>query len=170
MRRFGRPGGSDERIVVLPDRGRLALLSVGALAFVVGGFWMLSRGRLDGVLPIAFFGACGLYSLWRLVVPRPLLVIDRQGIHDNASPMGGGRIPWAQITGCGVCEYRGQLMVGIGLVEPAAHLARLISVKRRLVQANMGLGFPPVLIPQSILPIPAGELAAEIEAFRARAL
>lgn len=169
IQRLGKRGSGDERVVIHPSRAKLALLSAGALAFVAAGVWMVFLGRIYGVLGIVFFGACAGYGIWRLVVPRALLLIDRQGIDDNASAVGGGRIPWSEITGCGVCAVHGQQMVGIGLVDPAAHLARLGPVKRRSVRFNLKAGLPPVMIPQNVLPLGAAELVAEIEWFRSQA-
>ncbi|MHA6617232.1 STM3941 family protein [Pseudonocardia sp. DLS-67] len=172
IQRFGRPGSGDERVVVFPSRAKLALMSVGSLAFVIGAAFMVSEGGLTaikGALGIVFFAACGGCGIWRLAAPRPVLVIDRLGIHGSASAAGGGWIPWSEITGCGVRVFRWQRWVGIDLVDPAAYRARLNPVGRWAARLNPMFGLPPVMIPQSILPLSAGEMVAEIEWFRSQA-
>jgi len=170
IQRVGEHGDRDERIVIYPSRTKLALLSIGALAFVATGAFFLVSGEhvIGGVLVVTFFGTCGAYLLWRLVAPRPALVIDRQGIDGNASAGGGGRIEWSQAAGFGVYTAQGQRYLGIELNDPAAYLARLSTFKRWPARINMILGFPPVMVPQSILPLSCEELLEQIEAFNRR--
>jgi hypothetical protein len=169
IQRHGKDGDHDQRIVVYPSRGKLALVSSGSLAFVVAGAYLVSAGSVVvGAVSIVFFGACGAYVVGRLVVDKPALVIDRQGIDDNASASGAGRIGWAEITEIVIHTSGRERFVGIGLHDPAGHLARLSPFKRLLARGNMWLGFPPVAIPQRALPLSAEQLVAEIEAFRLR--
>ncbi|HEU5439289.1 MAG TPA: STM3941 family protein, partial [Ktedonobacterales bacterium] len=75
-----------------PSVLKMALLVVGAAAFVAVGFWMLSissaRGDFTHVLlayvGIGFCGLCGLVGLWqcltRLFTRRPWLVVEPRGI------------------------------------------------------------------------------------------
>lgn len=165
-------------------RGRLALLTLGALAFVVGGVWFawrlgppsldFARNRLEdealraiGVLSAAFFGACGL-ALAGLVLRRgPGLVIDDVGIVEHTSGRAAGRLAWAEITAIRLVPGE-EGFVGLELADVEAHLDRLPPWRRWLLRSNMAAGSPPAAIHAAAIGQDAAALAALLVAERAR--
>jgi hypothetical protein len=134
------------------------------------GGWLLRRAPHDGfVAPLAglaaavFFGACGLYALWRLLRPRPALVINRRGIVDNASALSIGFLSWDDIAELYEYRYQNQVMLGIVPRDLDAVLGKQPAWKRRVLRANLWLGTAPINIPQVILPMKVSELLREIE-------
>ena len=161
--------GHDE-LVVPASRTKLVAIIVGSASFVAAGGWLLERARTDGVViamvgaaSVAFFGFCGAYAIRRIVRPEPALVIDREGIVDNASALGVGLIRWAEVAELREYKFKGQTFLGIFPKELEQVLARQPGWKRKAIQANIALGVAPVNIPQVILPIPVSDLMREIK-------
>ena len=144
--------------------------ALGAVAFVAVAGWLLRRAPRDGVVAAlaglaaaVFFGACGLYAFWRLVRPRPALVINRHGIVDNASALSVGFLGWDEIAELYEYRYQNQVMLGIVPSNLEALLSKQPAWKRRVLRANLWLGTAPINIPQVILPMKVSELLREIE-------
>jgi hypothetical protein len=96
------------------NRGKLVSILLGSLVFVaMGGFlyfsadWMESRlgpmplapfsPRSAGMLGMAFFGATGLYALYKMIDARHGFVLDKEGFLDNSSVASAGRVRWEHV-------------------------------------------------------------------------
>ena len=75
--------------VVYHSKARLILMILGSLMFVVVGYWFVSGGvrtvAVIGWFSIVFFGACGIFAVWRLVRPTPAVIVSAEGIVDHAT-------------------------------------------------------------------------------------
>ncbi len=159
------------------SRVKIVLLTLLAAALVAVSTWVLSRAGefglffgVVGVVGLAFFGACGIYALIRLARPRPAVVINRQGILDNASAVSVGFLEWSEIEELQEYRYGNQVFLGIFPRDLDALLARQPAWKRVFIRANLRLGTAPVNIPQGILPMQVSQLLREIDArFRRQA-
>jgi hypothetical protein len=160
---------SDELVVPM-SRLKLVALALGAALFVVGGAWLISlAGTLGpfvmevGVAAIVFFGACGVYALYRIARPRPALVVSPRGILDNSSAISVGFIAWDDVAALREYRFNDQVFLGIVPKNLDAILARQPAWKRAAIRANLGLGADPVNIPQVVLPMSVSQLLQEIE-------
>lgn len=167
--REGEPGRSDRRVVVYARRSKQVLAAVGALVFVVLGGWLLTLGEVRstvaGIAGIVVFGVFGVLIARRLADPSPVLVLDRDGLHDNASALSAGLIGWSEIAQVQTFHYRGQRMLGISVHDPGALLARQGPVARTLMRTNMRLVGWTVSIAQNPLPLTLDEVVAEMRTF-----
>jgi hypothetical protein len=165
-------------LVIYPGKGKMLLIAAGSLMFVVLS-WFLPATRDRVPLPrgfivfiayagMVFFGLCLVYALYRLLSPKPAVIISRAGIFDNASASGAGMLSWEEIAEVYPYDLMGQRMLGIVPRDAAAVMARLPPLKRILAKMNRGLAQAPFNIPQAGLPVPVEELLREIEARRAR--
>ena len=89
-----------------------------------------------GVIRVAFFGSALPYLAYRLIRPRPSVIVDRTGIHDHASVACAGFIPWHEVR-----RYRSRVvgtqpMLAITVTDPLALLARVSAPGRLLMKAN----------------------------------
>lgn len=170
---------TDETIIEL-SRTKLVLLILGACAFVVAGVWLLSLDAAEirsgrgfrfffndptvvygaGVASILFFGACGLYGLRKMFDKKPGLVLNSDGIVDNASGVAAGFIPWSEVTGSGVVEIQKQKMLVIGVRDPQKYIDRGGALRRAMNKANSGMTGSPVAIPSVTLKINFSELVS----------
>jgi len=124
----------------------------------------LVPGVVAAYVGIPFFGACAAYALYRLFVVRPSVVVDDQGITDNATASGAGFIAWEEIDRIAVYTFNGQSLLGIYPKDLHLMLARKGWLKQTLIRLNRWPGLAPINIPQIVLPITVDELAKRITA------
>jgi hypothetical protein len=158
--------------VLYPKRTKLLLLAAGALMFVVLGIYLAQNQESMGVslwkviiasyVGVPFSSLCFVYAIYRLVNHKPAVVVNHEGIFDNASAAGAGLLRWEEIANIFPYDYMGQRMLGINLVDEAAILARQPAIKRALARMNKKIAAP-FNIPQNTLPISVDELLVEIK-------
>jgi hypothetical protein len=160
---------TSNELVVPTSRAKLVTLVVGSVAFVVAGAWMLTNAEGEGwfvgtvgVATVTFFGACGAYAMFRIARPTPAVVINLQGIVDNASAVSVGFIRWDEIDQLREYRFQNQVFLGIVPRNLDAILARQPAWKRSAIRANLRLGAAPVNIPQAVLPMRVSDLLHEI--------
>jgi len=159
-----------DRLEVPLDRLKLLGQCLGALAFVALGVFLIrvptrhgAWAQLIGAVAVAFFGAVGATVLLRLLRPGPAILIDGDGILDDASGVSLGLIRWDQVGTIDEYRVNGQAFLGIMLKDPDALIARQPFWKRRLLRANLRMGAAAVNIPQASLGIKLSDLRREIE-------
>ncbi len=153
---------SVEPVRIFAPRRHLALMLAGSIAFVSAGLWMVLNagpvGWVIGSVSVMFFGLGGAYYLTELVVRRPILQVDQDGILDRASLVSAGRLRWSDVREIRILSVEGQRMLSIYPSDPAAVMARANPIRRAVMRANDGLGFPPVNVPVSVLPCTVDDL------------
>jgi hypothetical protein len=162
------PNYTSNRIEVPLSRAKIVLILLGSAGFVAIAIaiWpavsLTPRGSLEIVIALAaaivFFGACGLYALWKLFDAAPGLVIDEQGIVDNSSGISAGRIPWSDIVGVHVTTLRRQRFLTIEVSEPTKYVERASFLKRQMVRLNAKYFGGPIQISAIALKIDFDEL------------
>ena len=158
-----------EKISLDPRRRRFATRALGALTFVIlTVVLVIVAGPL--LLPLAavavpFFGLLFLWTLSRLLRPRPLLTIDAQGIRDSSSLLAAGVLRWDEIARVSVTGLGRHRFLCILPADPAAFLQRQAPLTRRLMRANSALLGAPVTIAQAALPLSLDEVIAAMHAF-----
>lgn len=167
--------GAEDRLVIYPSRGKLALLALGALAFVVAGLWLggvfgdmdLSQGLvvITTYIGVPFFGLCLVYLLYRLVVRKPALIVSAEGIVDNASATGAGPVGWDEMHEILPTEVSGKPMLGIVPRDEEQILDRQNPLKRFIMSVNRNMTGFVILIPETALPMSIDELLGEIQRF-----
>ena len=158
---------SDEFVVPM-SRPKLLAFALGSFAFVCCGAWIIRDAAALGLATAAFFGLIGVYAVQRLIRPEPAIVINRQGIVDNASLVSVGFIPWDNILEIQETQYNSSVFLGIVPKNLDALLAQQPAWKRMLIRANKFLTGFPVAIPQTVLPLTVSDLLSwiEIRSFR----
>jgi hypothetical protein len=159
-----------DRFEVPLDRMKLLGLCLGALAFVALGVFLIRVPTRQGLMAqivgagaVAFFGAVGVAVLFRLLKPGPAIVIDDDGILDDASGVSLGRIRWDQVGAIEEYRVNDQAFLGIMLKDLDALIARQPFWKRRIIRANLRMGAAAVNIPQASLGITLSDLRREME-------
>ncbi len=141
--------------VVYHSKVRLILVILGALMFVVVGYWFVSGGartlQVIGAASASYSSAaCGLYAVWRLISPTPAVIVSAQGIcrpcHRQLSRLGA-------VVGdprlVKLLSFMNQRYLGIFVHEPAAFIAKHSPLKRAALWSNFQFVGTPVVIPRA---------------------
>jgi hypothetical protein len=164
-------GVSMDEIVIYPSKFRTFLMAAGALIFVgiilALAIWGEKSEDPSGDLilywvGIPFFGLIFIYDCYRLIVPKPAVIINHRGVFDNASAVSAGLVEWGEIDKVFVYEYYGQRFLGVVPSDVKAVLKRQPIFKRLLMYINIHLVKAPINIPQNRLPVKVDELALKI--------
>lgn len=166
------------RIEIELSKSKLAKLLVFSIIFSIAGFWLIiANPQISNPLfnhPItkaiggyggAIMGLWGIYFFAKkLVDKKPGLVINEEGIYDNASAFNFGLIPWTDISQIyertvEVPMAAKQRFVTIGLINPDKYISRETNVlKRKLLMANAKSYGSPIHISTNGLKIDHNEL------------
>jgi hypothetical protein len=107
-----------------------------------------------------------LYTCYRVLKPTPALIINQEGIFDNASIFSAGMIRWEEIKSLFIYNVMDNRLLGIIPVNIETILARQSSVKRFLLRIGNDSSAAPFAIPEALLPMSLEELLANIETYR----
>lgn len=152
---------------------RLSLLALGAVAFVIGGMWIVGvfgpdhpRGMIAAIVgwaSIAFFGACAIVILQRLFDRRVIIRIDASGVRNLG--WSGDTILWRDIADVHALQIQRQEMLGLELRDRALYPSR--SILGRLAGANRAMtGIDAIWLSVTGMNRSFGELADAVARFR----
>ncbi|GIP41205.1 hypothetical protein J31TS4_44850 [Paenibacillus sp. J31TS4] len=156
-----------QQYVEYPSRKKSFGLLVSALVFVLLGILLTAVGLGEeesaaiagiGIICTLFFGFCLAYLLLRFIRRTPSLVVDDEGIVDQSSAIGGGRIRWDEMEDLKLYVFMNQAFIGIRLHDPESFLDRQGTWKRLLMKANRRMVDAPVNIAQTAVALPLDEL------------
>lgn len=160
-------------VAIYPKKLKLGAIASGSLLFVILGLYLAQNGVAMGLdwweiiiasyVGIPFFGLCLMYASYRLLLPKPAVVISDEGIFDNASAVGAGMLKWEEIADVFAYDFRGHRMLGIVPVNEEVVLGRQSRFKRVMAKMNKGIAEAPFNIPQGVLPISVDELLSRVE-------
>lgn len=170
--------------IIALSKGKMALLLILALLFVAAGAWMFQldpaeiarNGRYrnpafvhgTGIAGMLFFGAAALLLVRKLFDRRPGLIVDAEGIVDNASGIAAGRIPWDDILGFEQRRIYNQRLLSVLLKNPDAYVARSGALRRLLQRGNLAMGYSPVMLSSNALSVDFDTLFALLQAAHAQ--
>lgn len=168
---------STSSVVVGFNKKSLSYMLLGAAIFVVAGvfIWMsadnpdISPGRqlayrIFGGAATILFGLAFVVILAKRFNRQVALVIDDQGLIDQASPMKAGRIPWDDIEGFEIAPAAGQTWFVVRLTRPEDYLQRVSKWRRHVGAANQRMVGSPVVISPNILDADIDELCMMLAA------
>lgn len=167
--------GTMERLELIPKRGKLVRLLVGALVFVGLGFVLLlfpqafvpdapwARWGVSAIAIVAilFFGACGVFAARQFFDRRPRLVLDDEGVFDRT--LGTAVIPWREIRGARIVEVSNTKFISLELADEERWAAAMPGTKRWMGAANQRLGFGRFNLNLSALDVTAEEILRVIQ-------
>lgn len=167
---------TNDQYVIYPSRWRLILLALGALVFVGLGLVLGGIGtdeQLEGFLlvittyiGVPFFSLCFAYLVYRLIVRQPALIVNQNGIYDNASGLSAGWIRWDEVERLQIILFGSQEMIGVAVHNEEAVLNRQRWIKRFLMSRNRDLTGYIINIPMTSIPSSAEDLIEQMEHYR----
>ncbi len=157
-------------IVIYPSKTKMLACAIGSLLFVILSLYIAYNYetlnlKIIGYIGILLFSLGFVYPVYRLLSVKPSVIINDEGIFDNASAVGVGMLKWEEISEVSTYKiggYGGQRVLGIVPKDKETIMERLPFIKRVMMSMNEELGFPPINIPQINLSISVDELLNRI--------
>ncbi|MBG9793287.1 hypothetical protein ABD76_12505 [Paenibacillus dendritiformis] len=149
-----------------PSKRKMFPILLGSALFVAVGILLMSAAEgfavAIGAICACFFAITLIYSLWRILAPRPSLILHEQGFVDNASLSSVGEVNWDEVTDIYVYQFMNQRFIGIKVEKPERVLAPLPSWKRTLLRANRGMVEATVNLPVVAFTEPLDDVARKL--------
>jgi hypothetical protein len=133
-----KPRQMNENVEIPLSKNKIILLSLGALIFVLLGFWLAIDPenfkvsvfryrsteliRVVGIISIVFFGVCSFFIFKKVFDKKFGLIIDKNGITDNSNATSIGLVKWTDIIGIRVLEVVNQKFVMIDVSNPEYYI------------------------------------------------
>ncbi len=154
-------------LIIYPKiRKELSSIFVGTIMVFIGVFIALSRiGKNSwiflvpvGTAVIIFFGLSTIYTIYRIIIKRPYIVINDRGIFESSSAVGVGFIEWSEIKDVVLYHYWGQEFIGIVPYDLEEVLSRCSKIKKFFIRINKKIGYAPINIAAGSFQISLEEL------------
>jgi hypothetical protein len=169
----------NRKIIIYHNIVKLIFFSILSLIFTLAGMLLALEGlrtsltfinitiqkgysstfvTIIGIVGLVIFSPMTFYCVRKIIIWKPSLIIDENGIIDNASYTSAGYLPWHEIED--VCIYKvenragSQLILGIKL----KNREEFINKFRGLRKVFLKMGKYPVNIPQNMINIEIGEV------------
>lgn len=155
-------------------KGRLFLYLIGTLLLVAAGVLILAVSSqspdnwiLDSyvftitiaLLCIAFFGYGAYLFAMKLMDKRPGLIIDNQGVTDNATAIVNGLIPWEDVSSFVECEVKSNKFIMLYVINPQEYIDKQTNfIKRKSMEANLKTHGTSVFVNMTFLAISQQDL------------
>ncbi len=171
---------SSETIIEL-SKTKVILLTLGAVAFVALGTWILTLdaevidnvGKFNnpkvvygiGIASIVFFSLCGIIGISKLFDKSPGLVLSSKGLLDNSSWLSAGLVPWFEVVEIGEYIIQNQKFVSIHVKNPERYVDSNNILIRMANRANMKMCGTPINISANGLKISHEDLFSVIQEY-----
>ncbi|CAM3301855.1 STM3941 family protein [Aequorivita lipolytica] len=128
----------NENIEIPLSKNKILLLFLGAITFVLLGFWLAIDPenfkvsvfryrspeliRVVGIIGVALFGIFSFFIFKKVFDKKFGLIIDKNGITDNSNATSIGLVKWTDIIGIRVLEVVNQKFVMIDVSNPEHYI------------------------------------------------
>jgi hypothetical protein len=172
------PNGAGD-IVIHSSKVNLWLLTLGSFALAgLGASLQLITPPASpqaaifatflSIISVFFFGACGMYGIFRLIQDKPALILNAEGIVDNSSLLAVGPVAWQDISTVSVSEYRGMHMVTLEVSDPKKYMPKRNLYTQLLAKLNLRFFRSSIQISASTLKVNFNQLKHTIDVYHAR--
>ena len=138
-----------------------------ARADLSADLWISARVFRLSIFAMLGFGGAILALLWRLLRPRPSLILRADGFTSNLAPK--GTVSWDNVAAISVRKYRGARNLVVALHDEARFLAENRLKRGPTFRGNMAMFKAPIVIPQMRLSEKAEDIAALMQNLQAGA-
>lgn len=162
-----------EQIKIYPHKSKMIKSLIGSGLFVLAaGSVIYYQSSLQGFRTLFVYLAYGLVPLFlwlflhtwfRMSFPKPLVILDPEGIIDQSSAFSAGFIPWQEIKKIFPLTVGKQHFLSVELNEPQLYLSKSKGLKQLMIKMNMQVGHAPIKIAGSMMSITMEELEIKIK-------
>lgn len=163
------PDDDFPEVVIYPTRSKTLATVFGSLMFAVAAvFFLLTpdiNAQLVGAGALIAFGASCIYATYRLISNAPVVVVNAEGIYDNASPFAVGWMTWAEVERIEPRRNYLTRLIGIRPHDRDVVFARVPPYRRWMVRALAVMSHAPINIPATFLGRRLDEVQRTIERY-----
>ncbi|MDR2222926.1 MAG: hypothetical protein LBE34_09310 [Flavobacteriaceae bacterium] len=165
---------NQEKEIIIPlSKAKMALLMFACFVFVALGVCFVfapPQGNhaiynnpyilfVIGIASIILFTFFAILYIKKMFDPKPGLIINNQGIWDNATAVSAGLIPWKDILSIEEVEAYSQKFILVVVSNPEEYLNKVTnSFKRKAIEANFKQYGTPISISANGLKISKNQL------------
>lgn len=126
----------------------LGILMLAACAFVLvlgityGKFFYI----IIGIIALLFFGLCFAYIIKRIINPKPILIIEKNGVVDSSTAISIGFISFDDIEGFDITRLFSSKFISIYVNDLEKFTDKLSQKKKTWLQINKPFGKSPINI------------------------
>ena len=143
----------NKEIIIPLSKGKIMLLNLGSIAFVLGCIWLFGiddGSKHDSIfiktiaaIGALFFSLAGIVGIKKMFDKRAGLIISDKGIINNSGAFDVGLIKWEDITGFDVYEIKHTKMLQVFVKNPEKYIeAEKSKIKRKMMRMNGRYGSP----------------------------
>ena len=129
--------------------------------------WISARVFRLSTFALLAFGGGILALIWRLLRPRPSLILRTDGFTSNLAPK--GTVRWDNVAAISVKKYRGARNLVVSLHDEARYLAENGLKRGPTFRGNMTMFKAPIVIPQMRLSEKVEDIVATMQDLQAGA-
>lgn len=160
-------------IHIQKDRFKQFGLVLVSFAFVYTGYLMITglfessrysalSSLIYGYAAMIFFGVVGLTILFNLFTSKPALIIDKDGIVNNAHVGGGYIINWSNIESMKIISINKQRMISIDIRNDQEIYRQVNFFSEKWMRLNRRFFGTPTFIPAAMLSLELEEVLSII--------
>jgi hypothetical protein len=161
--------GDFPEVVILPTRSKTLANIFGSAMFAVAAVFFIMTpdlyARLIGVTAFIAFTIGAVYSIYRLISNAPVVVVNADGIFDNASPFAVGWMDWTEIEQIHPRRNYLTRLIGIRPHDRYAAFARVPPHRRWMLRTLAVMSHTPINIPATLLGRRLDEVQRMIEGY-----
>lgn len=141
----------EKEYVVYQNKWKQTGLSLLGILMTLSSLLVFLAGVADtqwlfiiiGLIGSLFFGWCEVYIIKELFRGKKLVILTNEGFYDYSSALAtkGKLVPWNQVRIIENQSIVGQSFVSVSLKDPESFLSELSALQRKLIAANVKMGF-----------------------------
>ena len=140
-----------DEAVIKQSKSKLLGLVLGALVMTTGSLFICFSGesasdRIWGAFGAMFFGVGFVFLLSRILRPKPVLVIRKEGFEDYSSLAAAGFVPWEYVEKLELASVQKQTFISATIKIENEDALFSQGYKNILAKANQSFGYPSVNI------------------------
>lgn len=164
----------DSQFAVYPNKKKTLKTLIGGVVLLIVQIFLITietdevpkeLNFLFAYIGIPFFSLGIVYLVYRLVIKKPVFVIDKIGILDQSSLLSVGIIRWDEIESIEAVKIANTNFMGVNPKDKDAFLARLNPIKKFFLSMNLNMGQSLINIPLESFGLDFDQVASKLKEY-----
>jgi hypothetical protein len=168
---------TENELIIYPNKKNLIKFVIFSVVYIIFGLFIAINYNYKSLefdfflvfiasyLGVPFFILSLIFSLDRLIWPKPIIIINNEGIYNKASWVGVGLIKWEEIERIFLSYFLRQRFIGIVPKDLNCIFNRIGKIKKFILKINKAGINAPMIISEGGLDCSIEELLKYIEKY-----